>query len=101
MVSVFSSACFPSVCLLWRNIYLGLLLNFIRFFVSAFFLLGCMNCLYILEINALSVASFSNDAWSVGCHFILSMVSFAVQKFLSLIRSHLFIFRLYFHYSRR
>ena len=29
---------------------------------------------------------------SVGCLFILFMVSFAVQKLLSLIRSHLFIF---------
>ena len=28
----------------------------------------------------------------VGCLFILLMVSFAVQKLLSLIRSHLFIF---------
>ena len=28
----------------------------------------------------------------VGCLFILSVVSFAVQKLLSLIRSHLFIF---------
>ena len=30
--------------------------------------------------------------YSVGCLFILSMVSFAVQKLLSLVRSHLFIF---------
>ena len=29
---------------------------------------------------------------SLGCHFILFRVSFAVQKLLSLIRSHLFIF---------
>ena len=29
---------------------------------------------------------------SVGCLFILFMVSFAVQKFVSLIRSHLFTF---------
>ena len=28
----------------------------------------------------------------VGCLFILSMLSFAVQKFLSLIKSHLLIF---------
>ena len=28
----------------------------------------------------------------MGCLFVLFMVSFAVQKFLSLIRSHLFIF---------
>ena len=46
-----------------------------------------MNCLYILQISPLSVTSFANI-------FILFMVSFAVQKFLSLIRSHLFIFGL-------
>ena len=52
-----------------------------------------MNCLYSLKINPLSVASFANIfSHSVGCLFILFMVSFAVQKLLSLIRSHLFIF---------
>ena len=38
---------------------------------------------------ALFVSIFSD---SVGCLFIWLMVFFAVQKFLSLIRSHLFIF---------
>ena len=52
-----------------------------------------MSGLYILEINPLSVASFANIfSHSEGCLFILFMVSFAVQKLLSLIRSHLFIF---------
>ena len=32
---------------------------------------------------------------SVGCFFILSMVSFAVQKILSLIRSHLLFLLLF------
>ena len=58
-----------------------------------FFKLSCMSCLYILEINPLSVASFANIfSHSVGCHFVFFRVSFAVQKLLSLIRSHLFIF---------
>ena len=52
-----------------------------------------MRCLYILEINPLLVASFVNAfSQSVGCLFALFMVSFARQKFLSLIRPHLFIF---------
>ena len=52
-----------------------------------------MSCLYILEINPLSVDSFANIfSHSEGCLFILFMVSFAVQKLLSLIMSHLFIF---------
>ena len=52
-----------------------------------------MSSLYILEINPLSVALFANIfSHSEGCLFILFMVSFAVQKILSLIRSHLFVF---------
>ena len=50
-----------------------------------------MSCLYILDINCLSVISFANIFFhSVGCLFVCSMVSFAMQKILSLIRSHLF-----------
>ena len=58
-----------------------------------FLILSCMSCLYILEINSLSVISFAIIlSHSEGCLFILFVVSFAVQKLLSLIRSHLFIF---------
>ena len=67
-----------------------------------FLVLSCMSCLYILEINPLSVVSFAIIfSHSEGCLFTLLIVSFAVQKFLSLIRSHLFTFVFYFHYSRR
>ena len=56
-----------------------------------FLALSCMSCLYILEINPLSVVSFVVIfSHSAGCHFTLLVVSFAVQKLLSLIRSHLF-----------
>ena len=52
-----------------------------------------MGYLYVLEINPLSVASCANIfSHSEGCPFISFMVSFAVQKLLSLIISHLFIF---------
>ena len=52
-----------------------------------------MSCLYVLEINSLSVASFAIIfSHSEGFLFILLIVSFVVQKLLSLIRSHLFIF---------
>ena len=58
-----------------------------------YFILSFMNCLYILEINPLSAAFFANIfCHSGGCLFILFMVSFAVQKLWSFIRSHLFIF---------
>ena len=55
-----------------------------------FLVLSYMSCLYILEINPLSVVSFAIIfSHSEGFHLI---VSFAVQKLLSLIRSHLFTF---------
>ena len=58
-----------------------------------FLSLSCMSCLYMLDINPLSVVSFAIIfSHSEGCLFPLLIVSFAVQKLLSLIRSHLFIF---------
>ena len=68
--------------------------------IFVFLMLSSMSCLYILEINPLLVALFANIfSQSVDCLFVLFMVSFAVQKLLSLIRSHLFIFCFYFCYS--
>ena len=68
---------------------------FSHFLIGLFVLLvlSCMSCLYILEINPLSVVSFAIIfSHSEGCLFILLIVSFVVQKLLSLIRSHLLIF---------
>ena len=59
----------------------------------AFLVLSCISCLYILEINSLSVVYLAIIfSHSEGCLFTLFVVSFVVQKLLSLIRSHLFIF---------
>ena len=66
-----------------------------HFLIGSFIFLelSCMSCLYIFEINYLSVALlviiFSQTE---GCLFTLLIVSFIVKKVLSLIRSHLFIF---------
>ena len=58
-----------------------------------FLALSCMSCLCILEVNPLSVVSFAIIfSHSEGCLFTLLIVSFAMQKLLSLIRSHLFTF---------
>ena len=47
-----------------------------------FLVLSCMSCLYILEINLLSVVSFAIIfSHSEGCLFTLLIVSFVVQKF--------------------
>ena len=64
-----------------------------HFFIGSFIFLelSCRRCLF--EINSLSAASFSIIfSHSEGCLFTLLIVSFIVQKLLSLIRSHLFIF---------
>ena len=58
-----------------------------------FLILSCMSCLYILEINPLSVVSLAVIfSHSEGCLYTLLIVSFAVQKLSSLIKSHLFTF---------
>ena len=59
----------------------------------AFLILSCMSCLYILEINPLSLVSFAIIfSHSENCLFTLLILSFVMQKLLSFIRSHLFIF---------
>uniref|UniRef100_A0A8D1LLI8 Uncharacterized protein n=1 Tax=Sus scrofa TaxID=9823 RepID=A0A8D1LLI8_PIG len=59
----------------------------------AFLLLSCISCLYILEMKPLSVASFETIfSHSVICLLVFFLVSFAVQKLFTLIKSHWFIF---------
>ena len=75
----------------WRNVCLGLFFHF--FDEIVFLVLSYMSCLYILEINPLSVISFAIIFFhSEGCLFTLLIVSFAEQKLLCLIRSQLFTF---------
>ena len=64
---------------------------FIGLFV--FLELSSMSCLYILEINPLSVVSFAIIfSHSEDFLFTLLIDSFAGQKLLSLIRSHFFTY---------
>ena len=58
-----------------------------------FLVLTCMSCLYNLAINTLSVVFFTVIfSHSEGCLFTLLVVPFAVQKLLSLVRFHLFVY---------
>ena len=98
MLSSFSCASWPSVCLLSRNVYLGLLPIF---GLGCFLILSCMSCLYILEINRLSVDLFANIfSHSEGCLFLLFVVSFALQKILFHYVPFVY-FWFYFHSSRK
>ena len=68
--------------------------SFPHFLIGLFVFLelSCMSCLFILEINPLSVSFAIIFSHSEGFLFTLLIVSFAVQKLLSLIRSHLFTY---------
>ena len=73
----------------------------IGFFV--FLVLSCMSCLYILEINPMSVVSFAiMFSHSEGCFFTLLIVSFlCCAKAFKFNQVPLVYFCFYFHYSRR
>ena len=76
----FGETCVRSFSHLWIGLFV-------------FLVLSCVSCLYILEINPLSVVSIAIIfSHSEGCLLILFIVSFAVQKLLSLMKSPLFIF---------
>ena len=97
MLSIFSCVFWPSVCLLWSNVCLCLL---------TIFWLGCLVCFYccywaaraVFILWRLILFGFFVCKYFLpflGCVFVLFMVSFAMQNFLRLIRSHfkiLFIF---------
>ena len=71
-----------------------LFMSFPHFLIGlfVFLALSCMSCLYILEINPLSVSFGGIFSHSEGCLFTLLIVSFAVRKLLNLIRFPLFTF---------
>ena len=100
MLSIFSCVCWPSICLLWRR---RIFCPFFYFSFLFFLILSCMNCLYILEINLLSVSC-------IVCKYLLPScrLSFCfLYGFLCCAKAFKFnyvsfvYFCFYFHYCRR
>ena len=79
ILHTFSCACWSYACLLWRNVYSGVLPIFN--WVVLLLLLSCRKCLYILEVKPFLVTLFANIfSQPIDCFFILFMISFAIQR---------------------
>ena len=87
-LNIFSCACRQPIYI-WKNVYPGLLLIFQLGFFFFFFYVELYQLLTYFGFNPYQSYIFHH---SVGCLLILLMVSFAVQKLFSSLRSPLFNF---------
>ena len=90
MWSIFSGAYWPSVCLLWRNVFLGFSSHFLFWGGFFFLILSCMDCCIFWKLS---------PQRHIICKYILPVHIFSFclwfpllcKKLLCVTRSHLFI----------
>ena len=77
--------------------------SFSQFLIGlfVFLALSCMSCLYILEINPLSIVSFTIILSFSGLSFHLAYSFLCCAKSFKFNQAPLVYFCFYFHYSRR
>ena len=87
------SLCLSAICVSSLEKYLFTSTACCLIVLFVILILSCVNSLCVLDISPLSDVSFANIiSHSGSCLFVLSMVCFAVQKLLNLIRPQLLIF---------
>ena len=75
--------CLLAICMSFLEKYLFRFFSHLFIGLFVFLALSYMSCLYILEINPLTVVPFAIIfSHSEGCLFTLLVVSFAMQKLL-------------------
>ena len=103
ILSIFSCALCPSGCFLWTNVHFDLWPIFYWLIVIYIcyiyiYVLSCMNCLHVLEMNCLFLNLVANIFFPhfEVCLLLSFRVFHAVEKLLRLMRSLLLSFSLIF-----
>ena len=91
MLNIFSCSCWPSICLLWRNVCLGLLLIF--HLGSLFFVVELLSAVCIIwNLDPCLLHHLQRLFPFCGLSFYFFNGFICCAKLLSLIRSHWFTF---------